>query len=103
MTTYNFYKNMITVTFDDDSYVYTSDSQLNSVFSYLTSDFLRFSYSFPLPSLSRKYYYNIFKMIDKIQAAHLDHQSTIDMLRNLFSIVDRFNYPEYRIIFVNEI
>lgn len=103
MTTYRFYNDCILVSFDDDSHVFTSNNQLKRVFSHLLSDFLLFSLTFPLPSSSRKYYYNVYKMIEKIQAVHLEHQTTIDMLRNLFSIVNHFNYPEFRIIFVNEI
>lgn len=102
MTTYTFYKNMIIVSFDDNSIVFMSDSQLKKVFSFLLCDFC--SYFLTLKSPARKqYYHHVYKMIDNIRAAHLEHQITIDMLRNLFFIVNRFNYPGFRIIFVNEI
>lgn len=103
MTTYKFYKNMIIVSYDNNGPVFFSDSQMKRVFSHLLSDFFMLSLSFPMSSFTRKFYYSIYKMIEQIQGASLDHQTTVDMLRNLFFIVNRFNYPEFRINFVNEI
>lgn len=103
MKFYKIYKNCITVSFDDSELVIKSDSELQLVFSNLLSDFCLYYLSLPVPVC--QHYYYVYTMIEKIQvlSASLDHQVIVDMLRNLFVIVHRFNYPEFRIIFVNEV
>jgi len=103
MTTYKIYKNYISVSFDDSELIIKSDSELKLFFSYLLSDYCLYYLSLPVPVC--QHYYYVYTMIEKIQvlSASLDHQVIVDMLRNLFVIVHRFNYPEFRIIFVNEV
>lgn len=103
MTTYKIYKNMITVTFDDSNLVIFSDSQIKKVFSFLLSDFSLYYLS--LPCSAGKYYYYVYQMIEKFQSlsVSLEHQIIVDLLRNFLVIVVRHNFPNFRIIFVNEI
>lgn len=101
MTTYKFFPQLIIAFSDDYSLVLKSNTQLIKVLSRLSNDFLKFSIS--LPSQSRLYYYNVFKIIQRIQLLSLTHdkQSIIDMFRNFFAKVNRYYYPNFRIIFVN--
>lgn len=103
MTTYKFFPHLIIVFSDNESQVLKSDTQLLRVLSRLSDDFLKFSIS--LPPQSRLYYSNVFKIIQKIILLSRTHdiQSIIDMFRNLFAKVNRYYYPKFRIIFVNEI
>lgn len=103
MTTYKFYKNMITVFSDDNNEVYFSDTQFEQIFSLLLSDFLAFAQTLPIQS--SKYYFNVYKMIEKLNLLRGTYTTLFifEMLRNFLSIVGRYNYPNFRIIFVNEI
>lgn len=103
MTTYKFYKNMITVFSDDNNEVFLSDTQLKQIFSLLLSDFLAFARTLPIPS--SKHYFNVYNMIEKLSFLRGTCTTLflVEMLRNLLSIVGRYNYPKFRIIFVNEI
>lgn len=102
MTTYDIYKNMIIVSFDDSKTVIMSDSKLKIMFSFLLSDFLQYYLS--LPVSAGRYYYYVYNMLEKIHSlsSSLTHQVIVDMLRNLFLVVHRFNYPEFRIIIHNQ-
>ena len=103
MTTYKFYKNMIVVSFDDSNNVIMSDSQMLSVLQHLSLDFIQYYVSLPLSE--GKYFFHVHNMITNIQLLRgaYDTQFIIDMLRDFLLVVQRFDYPEFRIIFVDVI
>lgn len=103
MTTYSITQNSISVSFDDSKNVISSDFQMMTVLRYLSLDFIKFYCSLPLSEGSQFFFAS--QIIEQLQLLRgfNDTQFIIDMLRNLILLVKRLNYPEFRIIFVNEI
>lgn len=107
MTTYKIYKNMITVFSDDSNEVLYSDTHLLLIMQRLSSDFLNFSRTLPIGSST--FYYYVYETLLDFQCVHQNLRVTrptqfiIDMLHKFLFVVHRYNYPKFRIIFVNEI
>lgn len=103
MTTYTIHKNLIIVTHDGSNHVISSDTDMMSVLHHLSFDFtyyycsLRAGIGAPYFSASE-----LIRSFKRLLATH-DTQFIIDMLRYLLLMLPRLNYPEFRIIFVNEI
>lgn len=107
MTTYKIYKNMITVFYDGSNEFLHSDADLLLIMQRLSTDFLNFSRTLPIGSST--FYYYVYETLLDFQCVHQNllvahpTQFIIDMLHKFLFLVHRYNYPKFRIIFVNEI
>nr|DAH54913.1 MAG TPA: hypothetical protein [Microviridae sp.] len=102
MTTYTISRNSITVSFDDSTAIFTSNNEMKTVLDFLASDFFLY-YCTLHPVAGRQYQYT-YRMIERMRLlVSVDTQLIVDMLRDLFSIIRHYNYPNFCINFVNEI
>lgn len=101
MTTYTISQDSIIVTFDNSSAVLSSEKEMDMVLTFLVSDFLLFLYTLSANTYKYRRAYN---MINRMRVFAKSHPHfIIYMLRDLFSLIRRCNYPNFRIIFVKEI